>query len=98
MKKSRSGAAKAGWARMAAQRSGVSRGFRVLVTGDCKLCAPELAEFLQEDGPVDLAILDFPWLTLPRGRRFVQEHIRPKALLVCHHAALRAADWRSGFR
>ena len=61
-----------------------SRGFRVLVTGDCKLCAPELAEFLQEDGPVDLAILDFPWLTLPRGRRFVQEHIRPKALLVCH--------------
>lgn len=61
-----------------------SRGFRVLITGDCKLCAPELAEFLREDGPVDLAILDFPWLTLPRGRRFVQEHIRPKTLLVCH--------------
>lgn len=61
-----------------------SRGFRVLLTGDCKLCAPELAEFLQEDGPVDLAILDFPWLTLPRGRRFVQEHIRPRTLLVCH--------------
>ena len=53
-----------------------SRGFRVLITGDCKLCAPELAEFLAEDGPVDLAILDFPWMTLPRGRRFVQE--------VCH--------------
>lgn len=61
-----------------------SRGFRVLVTGDCKLCAPELAEFLQEDGPADLAILDFPWLTLPRGRRFIQEYIRPKTLLVCH--------------
>lgn len=61
-----------------------SRGFRVLVTGDCRLCAPELAEFLTEDGPIDLAILDFPWLTLPRGRRFVQEQIRPKTLLVCH--------------
>lgn len=61
-----------------------SGGFRVLVTGDCRLCAPELAEFLAEDGPIDLAILDFPWLTLPRGRRFVQEHIRPKTLLVCH--------------
>lgn len=61
-----------------------ARGFRVLITGDCKLCAPELAEFLQESGPVDLAILDFPWLTLPRGRQFIQEHIRPKTLLVCH--------------
>lgn len=61
-----------------------SRGFRVLITGDCKLCAPELAEFLEEGGPIDLAILDFPWLTLPRGRRFVQEHIRPRTLLVCH--------------
>lgn len=61
-----------------------SRGFRILITGDCRLCAPELAEFLAEDGPIDLAILDFPWLTLPRGRRFVQEHIRPKTLLVCH--------------
>lgn len=61
-----------------------SRGFRVLITGDCRLCAPELREFLAEDGPVDMAILDFPWLTLPRGRRFVQECIRPKTLLVCH--------------
>lgn len=61
-----------------------SQGFRVLITGDCRLCAPELAEFLREDGPVDLAILDFPWLTLPRGRRFVQEHIRPRTLVVCH--------------
>lgn len=61
-----------------------SRDLRILVTGDCKLCAPELADFLAEDGPIDLAILDFPWLTLPRGRRFIQEHIRPKTLLVCH--------------
>lgn len=61
-----------------------SHGFRILVTGDCRLCAPELAEFLREDGPIDLAILDFPWLTLPRGRRFIQEHIRPGTLLVCH--------------
>lgn len=61
-----------------------SRGTRVLLTGDCRLCAPELREFLQEDGPVDLAILDFPWLTLPQGRNFIQAFIRPKTLLVCH--------------
>lgn len=61
-----------------------SRGFRVLLTGDCRLCAPELREFLEESGPVDLAILDFPWLTLPQGRNFIQSFIRPKTLLVCH--------------
>lgn len=61
-----------------------ARGFRVLVTGDCKLCSPELRDFLAETGPVDLAILDFPWLTLPQGRQFVREHIRPKVLLVYH--------------
>lgn len=61
-----------------------SGGFRILIAGDCKLCAPELAEFLKEDGPIDLAVLTFPWLTLPRGRRFTETVIRPKTLAVCH--------------
>ncbi len=60
------------------------QGFRVLIPGDCALCAPELAAFLAESGPVDLALLDFPWITLKRGREFVQKHIRPKTLLVYH--------------
>ena len=60
------------------------QGFRVLLTGDCALCAPELQAALAESGPVDLAVLDFPWLTLPQGRQFVRQHIRPKTLLVCH--------------
>lgn len=61
-----------------------SGGFRILIAGDCKLCAPELTEFLKEDGAIDLAVLNFPWLTLPRGRRFVETVIRPKTLAVCH--------------
>jgi len=46
--------------------------------------SPELAAFLAESGPVDLALLDVPWITLKRGREFVQKHIRPKTLLVYH--------------
>ena len=61
-----------------------SQGVRVLITGDCKLLSTELKEFLEGGNGVDLAILDFPWLTLPQGRQFVREHIRPKTLLVCH--------------
>ncbi len=60
------------------------QGFRVLIPGDCALCAPELAAFLAEDGPIDLALLDFPWVTLRKGREFIQKHIRPKTLLVYH--------------
>ncbi len=60
------------------------QGFRVLIPGDCALCAPELTAFLVESGPIDLALLDFPWITLKRGREFIQKHIRPKTLLVCH--------------
>ena len=58
-------------------------GFRILLTGDCALADPGLAEFI--DGvPIDLAILDFPWITLKRGRTFVEEVIRPRHLLINH--------------
>lgn len=60
------------------------QGFRVLITGDCALCAPELADFLAESGPIDLALLDFPWITLRKGRDFIQKYIHPKTLLVYH--------------
>lgn len=59
-------------------------GFRVLATGDCAVASPILASFLQECGPVDLALLDFPWITLRKGRDFIAHHIRPRHVLVCH--------------
>lgn len=59
-------------------------GFRVLVPGDCALAAPELAQFLSEHGPIDAALMDFPWITLPKGRRFIQEYIHPRCLLISH--------------
>lgn len=58
--------------------------FRVLLTGDCAVAAPELAEFLEETGPIDLALLDFPWITLRKGRQFIERYIRPRHLAVCH--------------
>ena len=60
------------------------RGYRILIPGDCALAAPELAEFLAAGGPIDLALLDFPWITLRRGRQFVREVIRPRSLAVFH--------------
>lgn len=59
-------------------------GFRVLIPGDCAVASPVLREFLEEVGPVDLALVDFPWITLSKGRRFLQQFIRPKHLAVFH--------------
>ena len=61
-----------------------SDGFRVLFPGDCALCAPELRQFVEDMGPIDAAVVDFPWVTLRRGREFVEQVIRPKHLLVNH--------------
>ena len=48
------------------------------------VASPVLREFLEEVGPVDLALVDFPWITLSKGRRFLQQFIRPKHLAVFH--------------
>lgn len=57
--------------------------FRVLIAGDCEVASPLLARRLN-NVPVDLAILDFPWLTLRKGRQFVETVLRPSHLLICH--------------
>ncbi len=58
------------------------QGCQVLAAGDCATASPVLLEAL--DGrAVDAAILDFPWLTLPKGRAAL-EKIAPKCLLACH--------------
>ncbi len=65
-------------------------GFRVLLAGDCAIGAPELADFAAGTA-VDLAVLPFPWVTLPKGRAFVEKVIRPRRLLV-HHLPLPEDD------
>lgn len=56
--------------------------FRVLLAGDCAVASPALVKFVGGE-PIDLAILNFPWLTLPRGRAVI-ESIRPRHLLIWH--------------
>ena len=70
-------------------------GFRLLILGDCVICNPALEEWLQ-DTPVDLALLNFPWLTLKRGRAFIADVIRPKHVMFYHLPF--AADDVGGYR
>ncbi len=58
-------------------------GFRVLILGDCVICNPVLAEWI-EQAPIDLALLNFPWLTLKRGRAFIADVIRPRHVMFYH--------------
>ena len=55
----------------------------MLLTGDCAVASPALAELIGGEC-VDLALLNFPWLTLPRGRAAISELIRPRHLLIGH--------------
>lgn len=57
--------------------------YRVLLTGDCAVASPALAELIGGE-PVDLALLNFPWLALPRGREAIASWIRPRHLLIGH--------------
>ena len=55
----------------------------VLIAGDCAVASPQLAAAVGGE-KVDLALLNFPWLTLPRGRQFIAERLRPAHLLIYH--------------
>lgn len=58
-------------------------GKNVLIPGDCRLCEQSLAEAVSNI-KIDLALLNFPWLTLPKSRAFVLEQIRPENALFYH--------------
>lgn len=56
---------------------------RILIAGDSALAEPRLAQVAGE-APVDTAVLNFPWITLRRGREFVKTCISPRYLCVYH--------------
>lgn len=58
-------------------------GCNVLFTGDCATASPALAEVLR-DRKIDVAVLPFPWLTLKKGRDFVNTYLAEAVLVVCH--------------
>lgn len=55
----------------------------VLIAGDCAIASPQLAAALDGER-VDLALLNFPWLALARGRQYIAEHLHPAHLLIYH--------------
>ncbi len=57
--------------------------FRILVAGDGAVATEELRNYLQGKA-VDLALMNFPWATLHRGREFLETYIRPNHLFLCH--------------
>lgn len=71
------------------------QGKQVLIPGDCQVAADALAQALVET-QIDLALLNFPWLTLKKGQAFVQEVLRPKHTLLYHLPF--AGDDVNGFR
>ena len=58
-------------------------GVTVFASGDCELATDTLLPYL-EGRTIDLAILAFPWITLQRGRKYLEAHMQPRHILACH--------------
>ncbi len=58
-------------------------GKHILIPGDCQVAADALAQAVK-DIPIDLALLNFPWLTLKKGYTFLREVLQPKQTLLYH--------------
>lgn len=67
----------------------------ILLAGDSEVAAPQLAEAVA-GRRIDLAILNFPWLCLQKGRRFLEQTLRPEHLLLFHLPF--ACDDTQGYR
>lgn len=82
-------------------------GFRVLIPGDCAVeddTFSLLSGWLRDCPDIDLAILNFLWVTKRAGRDFLEKTLRPRHILICHlpfeedetnryrHAAQRGAE------
>ncbi len=71
------------------------QGKNILLPGDCAIASPELEQWIC-GRQIHLAILDFPWMTLQRGREFVKAVLRPEHMLLYHLPF--AADDCNGYR
>lgn len=58
-------------------------GCNVVIAGDCAVASQELAEAVR-DISVDLAILNFPWATLGKGKKFLSQTLQANHILLCH--------------
>ncbi len=56
---------------------------RVLFLGDAKPADPIIADWLN-GRKIDLALLNFPWVTLPKGRKFIEEHLSSAKIGILH--------------
>lgn len=60
----------------------------VLVVGDTQIAGEDLRSKLSEygylDEGIDLAMIDFPWVTLKKGRDAIEEWIQPDHLFIYH--------------
>ncbi len=58
-------------------------GKHILIPGDCTTAYAGLAEQLK-DVTVDLALLNFPWVGLQKGRAFVENAVKPRHAIAYH--------------
>ncbi len=58
-------------------------GEEILFPGDCATASPALAQVLK-NRKIHAAVLPFPWLTLKRGREFLQQYLPDATLVICH--------------
>lgn len=72
-----------------------AEGRNILIAGDCATAAPELADFVGST-PIHLALMNFPWGALRKGRAFLQRYVRPEHLVLYHLPF--AEDDEFGFR
>lgn len=59
------------------------QGVNVLIPGDCAVASEELLRAMG-DTRIDLVLLDFPWITLLRGREFVLRYFSECRVLIHH--------------
>ncbi len=64
--------------------SGTSSGpCRILFVGDAKPADPAIAQWIA-GRTIDLALLNFPWISLPKGRKFIEDHLPHTQIGVIH--------------
>lgn len=55
----------------------------ILLPGDCAVASPTLLP-LTAQRHFRLVLLNFPWVTLRKGRDFIEQHISADHIIVCH--------------